>query len=170
MHTKTIAYQLGLCSHVLERNIEGVTHQESLISPQPGGNCLNWVVGHLTRTRNRALGLFGQRPMFPNEEFDAYDDNGGMPFRPDTATAFDELKRRFKALQEPLVNGLDAMSPEAMDRPAPFSPTGNPKETVGSLLAALAFHEAYHVGQTGILRRVVGRQGVVKPPRVAAPL
>jgi hypothetical protein len=60
------------------------------------------------------------------------------------------------------------MSPDQMDKPAPISPTGNPKETVGSLLAALAFHEAYHVGQTGILRRVIGREGVVKPPRVPA--
>ena len=166
MHTKTIAYQFGLCSYVLERNIEGVSHDESLVTPQRGGNSLNWIVGHLTRSRNRALGLFGQKPIFPNEEFNAYDDNGGVPFRPDRAIPFDELKRRFKALQEPLVSGLNGMSPEAMDRPAPVSPTGNPKETIGSLLAALAFHEAYHVGQTGILRRVVGREGAVKPPRV----
>jgi uncharacterized damage-inducible protein DinB len=166
MHTKTIVYQFGLCSYVLERNIEGVSHKESLVNPQPGGNCLNWVLGHLTRARNNALQLFGKRPMFAPEEFDAYDDNGGVPFRAETAISFDELKRRFKALQEPLVNGLNAMSADAMDKPAPFSPTGNPKETVGSLLAAFAFHEAYHAGQTGILRRVVGREGVVKPPRV----
>jgi uncharacterized damage-inducible protein DinB len=166
MHSKTIAYQFGLCSYVLEKNLGGVSHQESLINPQPGGSCLNWIVGHLTRSRNQALGLFGQKPMFPSEEFDAYDDNGGAPFRRESAIHFDELKRRFKALQEPLVNGLDGMRPDAMDKPAPFSPTGNPKETVGSLLAAFAFHEAYHVGQTGILRRVLGREGVVKPPRV----
>jgi uncharacterized damage-inducible protein DinB len=165
MHTKTIAYQFGLCSYVLEKNLEGVTHQESLINPPLGGSCLNWVVGHLTRSRNRALSLFGQKPMFPAEELDAYDDNGGVPFRPERAIAFDELKRRYKALQEPLVQGLHGMPPEAMDRPAPFSPTGNPKETVGSLLAAFAFHEAYHVGQSGVLRRVIGREGVVKPPR-----
>lgn len=168
MHAKTIAYQFGLCSYVLEKNVAGVSHEESLINPQPGGSCLNWVLGHLTRWRNRALGLFGQRPMFPNEEFDAYDDNGGKPFGPETAIQFDELKRRFKALQEPLVNGLDGMSPQAMDRPAPFSPTGNPNETVGTLLASFAFHEAYHVGQTGILRRIVGREGVLKPPKVPA--
>jgi len=167
MHAKTIAYQFGLCSYVLERNVGGVSHEESLISPQPGGNCLNWVLGHLTRTRNGVLTLVGQKPLFPNEELNAYD--GWVPFRPETALSFDELKRRFKALQEPLVNGLNGMSLEAMDKPAPLSPTGNPKETVGSLLASIAFHEAYHVGQTGLLRRVVGREGVVKPPKVTAP-
>src|SRR5215204_166264 len=73
----------------------GVSHQESLINPQPGGSCLNWVLGHLTRSRNQALALFGQKPMFPSEELDSYDDNGGKPFRHETAIAFDELKRRF---------------------------------------------------------------------------
>jgi uncharacterized damage-inducible protein DinB len=167
MHPKTIAYQFGLCSYVLEKNLGGVSHQESLVNPQPGGNCLNWVVGHLTRVRNRALGLFGEKPLFPDHDFDAYDDNGGVPFSADTAIPFDELKRRFKALQEPWVKGLNGISKEALDKPAPLSPTGNPNETVGSLLAALAFHEAYHAGQTGMLRRVVGREGVIKPPRVA---
>jgi uncharacterized damage-inducible protein DinB len=165
MHAKTIAYQFGLCSYVLERNLGGVSHQESLVCPQKGGNCLNWVLGHLTRTRNGALRLLGQKPLFPKEEFNAYDDNGGVPFDPSTAIPFDELKRRYKALQEPLVKALDGMTIQAMDQPAPMSPTGNPNETVGSLLAALAFHEAYHVGQTGMLRRVVGREGVVKPPK-----
>jgi len=168
MHAKTIAYQFGLCSHILERNLAGLSHEESLINPQPAGSCLNWVLGHVTRTRNRALSLVGGRPLFANEEFDAYDDNGGVTFQAETAIHLDELKRRFKALQEPLVSGLDSMSIEAMDKPAPVSPTGNPNETVGSLLAALAFHEAYHVGQTGMLRRIVGREGVVKPPRVPA--
>jgi hypothetical protein len=37
---------------------------------------------------------------------------------------------------------------------------------IGTLLASVAFHEAYHVGQSGILRRVIGREGVLKPPRV----
>ena len=89
-----------------------------------------------------------------------------MPLTRENAISFEELKRRFKALQEPLVNCLDRLSPADMDKPAPFSPTGNPKETMGTLLASLAFHEAYHAGQTGLLRRVIGREGVIKPPKV----
>jgi hypothetical protein len=112
--------------------------------------------------------MFGQKPLFPDHDFDAYDDNGGVPFSAETALPFDELKRRYKALQEPWVKGLDGISKEALDQPAPVSPTNNPNETVGSLLAAMAFHEAYHAGQTGLLRRVVGRQGVIKPPKVPA--
>ena len=35
-------------------------------------------------------------------------------------------------------------------------------EAVGSLLAGLLFHEAYHVGQTGVLRRLIGMDGALK--------
>jgi uncharacterized damage-inducible protein DinB len=49
-----------------------------------------------------------------------------------------------------------------MDEPAPFSPTNNPKETVRSLLATVFFHQAYHVGQTGLLRRIAGKEGAIK--------
>ncbi len=168
MHPKTLAYQFGLCSYVLDRNLGQLSEEEGLIGPPKGGNCLNWVLGHITRTRNRALGLLGQQPLFPDEDFAAYDDNGGVPFSSKTALPFGELKRRYKALQEPWAKGLSGMSDEALSKPAPISPTGNPNETVGSLLAAMAFHEAYHVGQTGMLRRVVGREGVIKPPPMPA--
>ena len=41
--TKLLSHELD----ILNRQTEGLTHQESLLQPQPGGNCLNWVVGHL---------------------------------------------------------------------------------------------------------------------------
>jgi uncharacterized damage-inducible protein DinB len=166
MDTKTLIHQFGLTSYVLERNLSELSQDDSLIHPPKGGNCLNWIVGHLTKSRNSLLSLVGQQPLFSMEDFRAYGDEG--PFRPEAALPLDELKRRFKALQEPLVRGLNGMSADAMATPAPFSPTNNPKETIGSLLAAVAFHEAYHVGQTGVLRRMAGKEGVVKPPKIPA--
>jgi DinB family protein len=168
MHAKTLAYQLELSHKVLEMNIRDVSHQESLVTPPKGGGCLNQVLGHLTRTRNRALGSMGQESPFPMGDFDAYDDRTGVPFRPENALPFDELRRRFTAMQEPLVRAINGMSPEvlAMKPPRPF--TGEPNETVGKNMATLVFHECYHVGQTGILRRVAGKPGVVKPPKVPA--
>ncbi len=43
----------------------------------------------------------------------------------------------------------------------PDGPTGNPEETVGSLLAVVMFHQAYHSGQLGILRRIAGESGAI---------
>jgi hypothetical protein len=49
-----------------------------------------------------------------------------------------------------------------MDGPAPFSPSKNPKETLRSLLTTVLFHQAYHSGQTGLLRRIAGKEGAIK--------
>jgi hypothetical protein len=58
--------------------------------------------------------------------------------------------------------GLAGLTPEVMEQPAPFSPGDDPNETVGSLVATLVFHQGYHVGQTGVLRRVSGHPGAIK--------
>jgi uncharacterized damage-inducible protein DinB len=168
MHAQTLAYQLELCSKLLEMNTADISHEESLIKPPKGGSCLNQVVGHMTRTRNLALGNMGQKSPYPMEDFDPYDDRTGVPFRRENALPIDELRRRFKAMQEPLVRAIKGMSPEVMASPPPRKITGAPDETVGSNLATLVFHELYHVGQTGVLRRVAGKPGVVKPPKVPA--
>jgi uncharacterized damage-inducible protein DinB len=36
------------------------------------------------------------------------------------------------------------------------------KETVGDQLAFLQFHEAYHIGQAGLLRRLAGKDGAIR--------
>jgi DinB family protein len=168
VHAPTLVYQLELSNKLLEMNTRDVSHEESLMKPPKGGSCLNQVVGHLTRTRNRALGTMGQKSPYPMEDFDPYDDRTGAPFSRGNALPFDELRRRFKAMQEPLVRAIKGMPPEvlAMKPPRPF--TGEPNETIGSNLATFVFHECYHVGQTGVLRRVAGKPGVVKPPKVPA--
>jgi uncharacterized damage-inducible protein DinB len=165
MDSQTFVYQLGLCRHILDLNTRDISHEESLISPPNGGSCLNQVVGHLTRTRNLSLRGMGQTPPYPMEEFDPYDERTGVPFGRDKALPFDELRRRYQSLQERLVKAIGGMSAEALAAPPQRKMTGAPDETVGSQLATFVFHESYHVGQTGLLRRLAGKPGVVKPPR-----
>jgi uncharacterized damage-inducible protein DinB len=168
MHPETIAYQLELCHRVLDLNTQDVSHEESLAGPERGGSCLNQVVGHITRTRNMALGTMGQKSPYPMEDFDVYDDRTGVPFSREKALPFDELKRRYEAMQEPLVKAIKGMPAELMGVKPPRPFTGAPDETIGSNLATFVFHESYHVGQTGVLRRVAGKPGVIKPPKVPA--
>lgn len=138
--------------------------RRALVTPPKGGSCLNQVLGHITRTRNMALGTMGQNSPYPMEDFDPYDDRTGVPFSQERALPFDGLRRRFKAMQEPLVKTIGGVSPEVLASRPPPKFTDDPAETVGSNLATFVFHECYHVGQAGVLRRVAGKPGVVKPP------
>lgn len=60
--------------------------------------------------------------------------------------------------------GTRRLTAQHLSAAAPFSPTGNSDETVGTLLASIAFHEAYHLGQTGLSRRLLGKAGALLAP------
>ena len=150
---------------MLHKNVGDLSQEESLAQPEQGGNCLNWVLGHITRTRNMALASMGQKSPYPMADFDPYDERTGVPLTRENALPIDELRRRYQAMQEPLLRAIGGMSPDVLASQPPRNMTGDPNETVGSNLATFAFHESYHVGQTGVLRRVAGKLGVIKPPK-----
>jgi hypothetical protein len=143
---------------VLNATTAAITHEESLRAPRAGGNCLNWVVGHLVKARVDMLASLGHPCAIPPQSVARY--GQGQPPLTDArqAVPFDELVEYFRALQEPLTDALRKVTPESLSKPVPDSPTGNPSETVESLIVAVAFHEAYHLGQTGLLRRTLGKE------------
>lgn len=124
---------------------------------------MNWVVGHLVSTYNDAvLPLLGQQPVLDADVLKRYGRGSGELREPSEAqplealmTAWDEVTNRVDA-------GLAAITAEALNRPAPFSPRNNPDETVRSLLTIIVFHQAYHCGQAGLLRRMAGKDGALK--------
>jgi hypothetical protein len=161
MDPQVLAFQFGIGAFVLQRNLQDVTNEESLRQPKPGGNTMNWIVGHIVRTRNQALALLGAKPPFEDDDFAAYGVNGSAAGK---TLQLDELKQRFEILGPMLDGALRGSSPEQLSTAAPFSPTGNPQETLGTLLASIAFHEAYHLGQTGLSRRLLGKPGALLAP------
>jgi uncharacterized damage-inducible protein DinB len=154
--------QAGMAHQVVRLNLEGVTQRESLIQPQPAGNCLNWVVGHLLAIYHHVLPLLHQDPVMAPASLKRYD-RGSPPLRDpaealeltELLTAWDECSRRIDA-------GLASLAPASLSAPAPMSPSNDPNETIGSLLSTVAWHQAYHAGQTGVLRRMAGKEGAIR--------
>ena len=158
---EVLRHQARAVHKVVQLNVDGVTHEESLVQPDPGGNCLNWVVGHLLSTYDGILPLLGQERVMAQGALKRY--ARGTPALQDSAEALDfsQLLAAWEQTAPRIDAGLASLTEEILDRPAPHSPTGNPKETVRSLLAVVAFHQAYHAGQTGILRRIAGKAGAI---------
>jgi uncharacterized damage-inducible protein DinB len=161
MDTSTLLHSLGFSNFVINKNLEGVNHRESLVHPQPDGHSMNWVLGHLVRTRNEILELMGRKPLYPKNKFEIYTPKG---FTPDSAVDVEELKKCFNALQNELEDGVLSLSPEKLREPASLRPGQDSKDTVGSILNTVLWHEAYHAGQLGIIRRVAGKEGMIKNP------
>jgi hypothetical protein len=148
---------------VLKRNCEGVSHERSLIAPEPAGNCMNWVLGHILAQRTTILKLLGQDPIWGAAEAAPYL-RGSTPLAPSRvleARPFESLLADLARSQELLAAGFEAVTPEMLSAPGlPDVPGG--VQPVETQLAVFNFHEAYHAGQTGVLRRIVGLAAAIQ--------
>lgn len=153
--------QMGAVNFTLQANLAGISHEQSLIQPQPAGNCLNWVLGHLLTVQVAAVDLLGQEPVIDKARIEHYE-RGSRPLEDvDDAVPFDDLLAAWNLAAERVDAGLAAFDSQRLDEPAPFSPGNDPEETMGSLLAVICFHQGYHAGQTGLLRRLVGEDNAI---------
>ncbi|MGH9512915.1 MAG: DinB family protein [Terriglobales bacterium] len=146
---------------IVHLNAEGITHEESLIQPHPAGNCANWVLGHLLSVYEGMLAVLRQEPVMGKEALKRYARGTPPLHNPAEAINFDQLLAAWDKAGDRIDAGLENLTPEMLDAPAPFSPSKNPNETVRTLLAVMSFHQAYHAGQLGILRRLAGKKGAI---------
>lgn len=161
MGAELLADQLTYNQRILEANLQDLSHEDSLAAPAQGGNCLNWVVGHVVASRNAMLKLLGCEPIWDDDHAAPYR-RASDPVSKETALPFAEIIEAYSVSQERLLQGLSSLAPEDMEAKAPMSFFKGDEETVGSALAAFLFHESYHIGQTGVLRRVAGKAGAVR--------
>jgi uncharacterized damage-inducible protein DinB len=160
MITKALKLQINMCNRALQINLDGFTEEEALRQPEGGGNCVNWVVGHILASREPILQLVKQ-PRVVSEAFEKRYQRGSQPVTgeaEDTASLA-AMKKDLKLSEERIQQGLEVLT--AHDLNEPVGLFGSDK-TRAEQLAFLQFHEAYHVGQIGTLRRMVGKEGAIK--------
>lgn len=158
---KILRHQASMVHQVVKMNTDGLSQADTLIQPSPAGNCMNWVVGHLVAIYNQVLPLVHQEPTSLHESLARYD-RGSRPIRnANDALGIAELMSEWDEACTRYDVGLKSMTTEELLQPAPMSPTNNPNETIGSLLSTISWHQAYHSGQTGLLRRLAGKDGAI---------
>lgn len=159
---KLIANQFELMYHSVRANVADLTMEHSLLQPPAGGNCANWILGHLTAVQNGVMRIVGAEPVWDVARF-AEPSNF---FAPITSAAeaidWDEMVERFLGSADRCVAGIGAMTDSQMAESLP-DPFGG-WSMRGELLALLSFHQAYHVGQLASARRLAGLDGAVRFP------
>ena len=162
MNATDLVKMYELSYGAINRNLDGVSHAESLVAPQPSGNCLNWVLGHMILSRGLLLTLSGGTPVLAGSQAEPYKRGsacGAVDGLLDLAT----LRGLLADSQQQLIPGLAAMSDEALARAVP-EPHNRPPLT-GSIVEAftrLHYHESYHNGQIGLLRKIAGKDGAIR--------
>ena len=154
----TLAYR------TIAMNTNGMSHEDSIRQPMPAGNCANWILGHVTAVQNEVMKLLGEAPAWNSESL-------GRTAGPITTEAeaidWDAMLREFLASEERCLGAIDRLAPEKLDEPGYPNPLGG-ELTFGELLNFLGFHQCYHAGQVGMVRRLAGLDGVIKGPQERA--
>ena len=139
----------------LHQNVEGLSHEDSLARPETG-NCLNWVMAHIVSSRNSIHKAMGIDPIWPEDVAKRYGRGSAPVMSASEARPFHEIVRDLDRSQERILARFGEMSEADLEQP------GMMRMNVGETLSFLQFHEAYHIGQTGLLRRIAGKEGAIR--------
>jgi len=148
----------------IQRNLDGLTHDDSMLSPEPAGNCINWVLGHMVTGRGLVLMLAGASPtVLTEEEAAGYRRGSAALTEGGNSVDFDRLRSALEETQKRLIPALQALSEATLSAEVPEQFRRPPLQgPVGQALARLSYHEGYHNGQIGILRRMAGKEAAIK--------
>lgn len=114
-----------------------------------------WMAAHILSTRHMIGNMLGIEKQDPyNQQFT----HGNKSQPGDTYPSIEELYAEWDSYATIFMEALRNASSEALASDAPFAvPTG---KTVADFISFSAHHEAYHIGQIGILRRFHGLEGM----------
>jgi len=148
----------------IQRNLEGLTHDDSMLSPEPAGNCINWVLGHMVTGRGLILMLAGASPtVLTEEEAASYKRGSAALTEGRTSVDFARLRSALEETQQRLIPALQALGEANLSVEVPEQFRRPPLQgTIGQALVRLSYHEGYHNGQIGVLRRMAGKEAAIK--------
>lgn len=157
---ESLSQHFGLMYQTAAANLNGMTQEHSLAQPPEGGNCANWILGHLTKVQNGLMSLIGEQPVWESEQLQraGFDPITGSS----NAIDWNTLRDQFLGSKERCLAAVSRLSDQALAEsvPHPFGGTC----TRAELLNVLAFHQTYHVGQLALARRAAGLEGAIKGP------
>ena len=149
-----LAPRLRFNETLLKSVIKGMDAPAWGLVPPGGGNTPHWILGHLAASRRFMLRTAGHE--LATDPWEALFGRGAEP---GAATApfppVEDLLADVHASGEIVGELFPAMADEAAAAPAP-QPMPDGSDTVAGVLHFLYFHETYHLGQLGLLRRMNG--------------
>ena len=154
-----LSQQFTFSTNLVVRALRDVDADALLRRPAERSNPLIWIGGHLAHTRNLMLGLLGDPAELPwsGELF-------RTGSRPEDATRYPggaEVLEVWREVAIRLDRRLGELTDAELDAPAPAR-VPSTDGTLSGCIAYFAFHEAYHAGQLGYLRRWLGMSALLE--------
>jgi uncharacterized damage-inducible protein DinB len=140
---------------ILKQQTESLSHADSLLQPQPGGNCLNWVMGHLVDNLIQILNVIQGEIPSDLPKLDRYVRNS-EPIRGDEdgVLQLQTLIDAYEQLTDVIRQRLAQMTESDFEEEIDF---WQGKQRRGYVAFFYFFHNTYHLGQLEYLRNLAGR-------------
>lgn len=121
------------------------------------GHDARWIMGHVALYRQRLVKLMGAPPIASDLEL--HFGSGSRPEAVPASVQGGELLRAFHEAHQAMADRWEAQT--EVDVAKPLGRTlRDGGDTIGAGLRFLQWHETYHLGQLGILRRLMGKPGI----------
>lgn len=152
-----IANHLKLGDYLLKSALDQLSDEELHRRGGPESNSLLWITGHLTLSRSRMVKLAGGDAEFAWTDLFS---RGSAIQEPAAYPSLDRILEAWDKTSGLLLAALPKMTPEQLFSKSPQSVPGDDKSIRGAL-SFLVYHEAYHIGQMGYLRKMLGHESLV---------
>src|SRR5262252_7665896 len=154
----------GVSNGILVTSIGDLSDQSAKTRSRGGaGPSIAWTIGHLCHYKIKMLGLLGQpreNPFTARFEHTPATDGSDYP-------SLSDLAASFSALNESVCAAL-ASSGDRLEAPMPGAGPHDEKTILDTVLF-LTWHEAYHIGAIGAIRRDQGRTAIADLVRGSSP-
>jgi uncharacterized damage-inducible protein DinB len=144
-----------LQTRLLNNVLSGIEENNAAVRLGGNTNHIAWLTGHIVSSRHAIVNLIGGTMDYQ------YDDlfGQGKGLEDTQYPSLHDLKSAWDTCSISLMGQLGQLERTALEEEAPIKvPLGN--GSMRSLIAFFAHHEAYHIGQLGILRKYFGAEAM----------
>ena len=150
-YSKLLSWEL----EIMKKQTAGLSQEDSLMQPQPGGNCMNWVMGHLVLNLTIILEILGAEIPEDLPSLDRYKmDTEPIQEEGEGVLDLQELIETYTLLNKKVIDQLDKMSEDDFEEDISF---WGAKHRRGFMAFFYFFHNTYHLGQLEFLRNLAGK-------------
>ena len=148
---------------LIEKQLEGLSQEDTLIDLPFRGNRMNWVVGHLAEHRDWMLRAVDCTTLMPAKEAMLYR-RGSDPLTDDSpAVPIETLLNYLRQAKACIITNIESAD-ESFLTEKPTSGIlmeSHREKTRFQRLSGLLWHETYHMGQLEILRQLSGTDDAI---------
>ena len=121
-------------------------------------NPIVWIAGHLVHFRSRLAFVIGA----PDRAvpWTGLFATGSQPMEPSQYPPIDEIVQAWRDVSADIDARFEELTGEELVGPPPVR-VATPDGTLRGAIALFAFHDAYHIGQVALIRKVLGQPPLI---------